>query len=265
MANVLQISFQSISKWENGIASPDIALLPAIAGYFGISIDELFDYKLGALTYKERFIKFMADNGVLRFGKFELKSGRISPYFINTGNYKTSAQLARLGEFYAECIKQNGLKADGLFGPAYKGIPLAVTTGIALFNKYGLDTNYCFDRKEVIEHGEGDRIIGHQFKDGEEFIVIGDTLTSGIAFRELKEKLSTIADVKIKHLIVSVDRMEKGLKEISAVQELQKEYGVSVYSIVTINDIITAMEDGIIAGAEHLQDLKAYREIYGVE
>ena len=107
------------------------------------------------LTYKQQFIKFMVDNGVLKFGEFTLKSGRKAPYFINTGNYKTGSQLARLGKYYAACIQQNGLKADTLVGPAYKGIPLAVTTAVSLANDYGVDMNYCFDRKEVKGHGEG--------------------------------------------------------------------------------------------------------------
>ncbi len=107
------------------------------------------------MTYKQQFIKFMVDNGVLKFGEFTLKSGRVAPYFINTGNYKTGAQLARLGEYYARCIEDNEIKADTLVGPAYKGIPLAVTTAISLYTRYGREFNYCFDRKEVKDHGEG--------------------------------------------------------------------------------------------------------------
>ena len=107
------------------------------------------------MTYKESFIKFMVDSGVLKFGEFTLKSGRLAPYFINAGNYKTGAQLAKLGEFYAECIMENGLKPQTLFGPAYKGIPLSVSACTALYNKHGVDVNYCFDRKEVKDHGEG--------------------------------------------------------------------------------------------------------------
>ena len=124
------------------------------------------------MTYKESFIKFMVDSGVLTFGEFTLKSGRKAPYFINTGNYKTGAQLAKLGEFYAECIHDNDIKADVLFGPAYKGIPLSVSACVALFNKFGVDASYCFDRKEVKDHGEGGMFVGKQLADGDKVKVV---------------------------------------------------------------------------------------------
>ena len=118
-------------------------------------------------TYKQEFIRFMVNNGVLKFGEFTLKSGRIAPYFINTGNYKTGKQLAKLGDYYAACIHENGLKAETLVGPAYKGIPLSVATAIALYGNYGKELNYCFDRKEVKDHGEGGLFVGKQLVDGE--------------------------------------------------------------------------------------------------
>ena len=133
------------------------------------------------MSYKNDFIKFMTERGVLTFGGFTLKSGRKAPYFVNTGNYKTGKQLAKLGEFYAECIKENGIEADTLFGPAYKGIPLAVSCSVALFNKYGLDVNYCFDRKEAKDHGEGGVIVGKQLADGEKVVIIEDVITAGTA------------------------------------------------------------------------------------
>ena len=133
------------------------------------------------LTYKEKFIKFMVEGGILRFGEFTLKSGRISPYFINTGNYKTGSQISKLGEFYAECIMDNKIKGDAIFGPAYKGIPLAIATGIILNNKFGVDMNYCFDRKEVKDHGEGGMIIGYKFGDNDTLIFVDDVITSGKA------------------------------------------------------------------------------------
>lgn len=218
------------------------------------------------LTYKQQFIKFMVDNGVLRFGEFTLKSGRKAPYFINTGNYKTGSQLALLGKYYAACIKQNGLVADTLVGPAYKGIPLAVTTAVALSNEYGIDLNYCFDRKEVKDHGEGGLFVGKQLTDGEKVILIEDVMTSGKALREMLPKLAAAAKVEIAGMVISVDRMEKGLEsELSAVQEVYKEFGVKVYSIVTVSDIIEAIESGVVDGKEYLESMKAYRAQYGVE
>lgn len=218
------------------------------------------------LTYKQQFIKFMVDNGVLKFGEFTLKSGRKAPYFINTGNYKTGSQLARLGKYYAACIRQNGLQAETLVGPAYKGIPLAVTTAVSLANDYGVDMNYCFDRKEVKDHGEGGLFVGKQLADGEKVILIEDVMTSGKALREMLPKLKAAANVEIAGMIISVDRMEKGLEsDLSAVQEVYKEFGVKVYSIVNMADIIEAIELGIIDGKEYLGKMKEYRKAYGVE
>lgn len=218
------------------------------------------------MTYKQQFIKFMVDNGVLRFGEFTLKSGRKAPYFINTGNYKSGAQLSRLGEYYARCIADNGIEADTLVGPAYKGIPLAVTTAVSLYNVFGKDMNYCFDRKEVKDHGEGGLFVGKQLEDGERVILIEDVMTSGKALREMLPKLRQAAKVEIAGMVISVDRMERGLESsLSAVQEVYKEFGVKVYPIVTMSDIISAIEDGIIGGAEYLGKMKEYRKTYGVE
>ena len=217
-----------------------------------------------ALTYKEEFIKFMVDNGVLRFGEFTLKSGRKAPYFINTGNYKTGKQLAKLGEYYASCIVENGLEAETLVGPAYKGIPLSVTTAIALYNNYEKELNYCFDRKEVKDHGEGGLFVGQQLKDGEKVIIIEDVMTSGKALREILPKLEAAAKVEVVGMIISVDRMEKALNsDLSAVAEAKKEFGIDVYSVVTMTDIISAIEKGVIDGKEHLEAMYAYRAQYG--
>ena len=217
------------------------------------------------MTYKEEFIRFMSDSGVLTFGDFTLKSGRKAPYFINTGNYKTGAHLARLGGFYADCIKEHGLEADILFGPAYKGIPLSVSAAVALFNKYGIDLGYCFDRKEAKDHGEGGLFVGQQPQDGSRVITIEDVMTSGKALREVLPKLQAAGDVKVTAMIITVDRMEKALdSELSAVQQAYKDFGITVHSIVTINDIIKAIEDGVIEGKEHLEAMQSYRAQYGV-
>ena len=219
------------------------------------------------MTYKESFIKFMVDSGVLKFGEFTLKSGRLAPYFINAGNYKTGAQLAKLGEFYAECINEHGLKPDTLFGPAYKGIPLSVAASVALYNKFGMENvNYCFDRKEVKDHGEGGMFVGKTLEDGEKVVIIEDVMTSGKALREVLPKLKGAADVVIEGMIITVDRMEKGLtSDKSAVSEVFDEFGVRVFSIVNINDIIAALESGIIPGGEYVGKMKEYRQTYGAE
>lgn len=219
----------------------------------------------GSMGYKQDFIKFMVDSGVLTFGEFTLKSGRISPYFMNSGNYKTGAQLARLGEFYAECIHDNGIEFDTLFGPAYKGIPLAVSTAVALYGKFGIDVNYCFDRKEAKDHGEGGCIVGKQLADGERVVIIEDVMTSGKALREVMPKLKEAADVNVAAMVIQVDRMEKGLNgDKSAVQEVSGEFGVNIYPIVTMNDIIDAIRDGVVPGSEYLEKMIEYRKVYGV-
>lgn len=218
-----------------------------------------------SMGYKQDFIKFMVDSGVLTFGEFTLKSGRLSPYFMNSGNYKTGAQLARLGEFYAECIHDNGIEFDTLFGPAYKGIPLAVSTAVALYTKFGIDVNYCFDRKEAKDHGEGGCIVGKQLKDGEKVVIIEDVMTSGKALREVMPKLKEAANVDVAAMIIQVDRMEKGLNgDKSAVQEVSGEFGVNIYPIVNMNDIIEAIEDGVVPGREYLEKMIEYRKVYGV-
>ncbi len=218
------------------------------------------------MTYKEEFVKFMVDSGVLTFGEFTLKSGRIAPYFINAGNYKTGEQLAKLGGFYAECIKENNIDVETLFGPAYKGIPLAVSATVALYNKFGIDVSYCFDRKEAKDHGEGGMFVGKALADGEKVVIIDDVMTSGKAMRESLPKLKSAADVNVTGMVITVDRMEKGLNtNDSAVQEVYKEFGIKVYSIVTINDIIDAIKNGIVEGKEYLDAMLAYREKYGVE
>ena len=190
----------------------------------GVSVSGLKGCK--KMSYKNDFIKFMADCGVLTFGDFTLKSGRKAPYFINTGNYKTGAQLAKLGGFYADCIMEHNIDVECLFGPAYKGIPLASCAAIALAEKYNKDVSFCFDRKEVKDHGEGGLFVGKQPAKGE---------------------------------------MEKALDtELSAVQQAYKDYGIRVYSIVNINDIIAAIEEGVVDGKEYLEKMREYRKTYGV-
>ncbi len=215
------------------------------------------------MGYKQDFIKFMVDCGVLTFGDFTLKSGRKAPYFINCGNYKTGAQLNKLGEFYAECIIDNNIPVETLFGPAYKGIPLAVSAVTAL-SRNGVDVAYCFDRKEVKDHGEGGMFIGKQLVDGEKVVIIDDVMTSGKALRESMPKLKSAADVNVTGMVITVDRMEKGQGDMSAVQEVKRDFGIDVYSIVTIADIIEAIENDVVPGKEYLEKMIEYRNVYGV-
>ena len=218
------------------------------------------------MTYKQQFIQFLAECGVLKFGTFKLKSGRIAPYFLNSGEYKTGAQLKKLGEFYADCMHENGLQADTLFGPAYKGVPLALSAALALYEKYGQNVNFCFDRKEVKDHGEGGMFVGKQPEDGEKIVVIEDVMTSGKALIEVLPKLQGAAKVNVAGMVITVDRMEKGLgSERSAVQEAYLEHGVKVYSIVNILDILQAIEEGVIEGKEHVSAIRAYLKEYGAQ
>ena len=216
------------------------------------------------LTYKQRFIKFMVQNEVLLFGDFTLKSGRRAPYFINAGKYRTGSQIAQLGEYYAECFIENGVEAKTLVGPAYKGIPLAVATAIALSKKHWKEVGFCFDRKEAKDHGEGGLFVGAQLEKGDDVCIIEDVMTSGKALREILPKIKAEADVNVSSMIISVDRQEKGTGEKSAVEEAFDEFGVKVYSIVTMEDIISAIEEGVIPGKEYLSAMKEYRKQYGV-
>ena len=215
------------------------------------------------LNYKQRFIKFMVENEVLLFGDFTLKSGRKAPYFINAGKYRTGTQIAQLGEYYAECFLEHGVSVKTLVGPAYKGIPLAVATAIALAKNHGVDVGFCFDRKEVKDHGEGGLFVGQKLCDGDKVCIIEDVMTSGKALREILPKLEEEAKVDVEAMIISVDRQEKGTGEKSAVREAFDEYGIKVYSIVTMEDIIAAIEEGVIEGREYLAAMKAYRAEYG--
>ena len=216
------------------------------------------------MSYKSEFIRFMCESKVLGFGEFTLKSGRVAPYFINTGNYRTGAQIAKLGGYYAACMQENQVAADALFGPAYKGIPLAVATAIALSGQYGRDVNYCFNRKEAKDHGEGGVMAGYPLADGDRVAIIEDVITAGTAIREVLPLLKKTADVEVTGLVISVDRMERGKGEKSAVQEVYEEFGIQTYPLVTIHDIIEAIQNGTIPFAEYLDKMHAYREQYGV-
>ena len=213
--------------------------------------------------YKKDFIKFMIESEVLRFGDFTLKSGRKALYFVITGKYRTGGQISRLGEYYAEAYLEHKVSVKSLIGPAYKGIPLAVSTSIALARK-GVDTGFCFDRKEVKDHGEGGLFVGQELHDGDKVAIIEDVMTSGKALKEVLPKIKATANVEVEAMLISVDRMEKALDSgKSAVQEAYDEYGIKVYSIVSVQDIIEAIETGVVEGKEYLSKMKEYLATYG--
>ena len=222
------------------------------------------------MSYKWEFIEFMVRSKVLTFGDFVTKSGRRTPYFINTGNYRTGAQAAKLGEYYAACVQEHFPDGvDALFGPAYKGIPLSVACSIALYNKYGRDVNYCFNRKEAKDHGEGGVLVGYPLKAGDRVVIIEDVITAGTAMRECLPILKGIADVEIAGLVVSADRMERGKGELSAIQEIKAEYGIDTYPIVTVREIIetlhnTPVDGQVIVDDEMREKMEAYLRQYGI-
>ena len=221
------------------------------------------------MTYQEEFITFMVRAAVLTFADFPTKSGRRTPYFINTGNYKTGAQAAKLGDYYAACIQQNlpdGV--DCLFGPAYKGIPLAVSAAASLYRNYGRDLPYCFNRKEAKDHGEGGVMVGCKPQDGDRVVIVEDVVTAGTAVRESIELFQHVADVKMRALIVSVDRMERGTRECSTLDELRQDYGIQVFPIVTVREVIAFLHNNSIDGKVYIDDemkakMEAYLEEYG--
>ena len=188
---------------------------------------------------KKEFIEFMMGADVLRFGEFKTKSGRLTPYFVNTGNYRTGAQIAALGKFYAACIREAcGEDFTAMFGPAYKGIPLVTAAASALSTLYGIDKPYFFNRKEVKDHGEGGSLVGYQPKDGDSVIIIEDVITAGTAVRETVSILKAAADVKVTDMFISVDRCEVGKEGVkTAVMEVKEEFGINVHAIITVRDI----------------------------
>ena len=216
------------------------------------------------MSYKEDFVKFMVRSGVLLFGDFTTKSGRKTPYFVNTGNYKTGAQAAALGEYYARNIQENVEgRIDALFGPAYKGIPLAVAAGISMYRLFDRDINYCFNRKEVKDHGEGGTMVGYKLRDGDRVLIVEDVITAGTAIRETLPVLREAADIEIAGMVISVDRMERGRGEKTAIQEIREEFGIVVHPIVTVEEIISLLHNNPVDGKVYIDDeMKARMEAY---
>ena len=222
--------------------------------------------------YKQEFIEFMVESQVLKFGEFTLKSGRKSPFFMNAGAYVTGSQLKRLGEYYAKAIHDNyGLDFDVLFGPAYKGIPLSVVTAIAIHELYGVEVRYCSNRKEAKDHGgDAGLLLGSKIKDGDRVVIIEDVTTSGKSIEETFPIIQAQGNVEIKGLMVSLNRMERGKGDKSALEEIQETYGFPANAIVTMEDVITYLYNRPCQGKIQIDDkmkaaIDAYYEEYGVK
>ncbi|WP_114785892.1 orotate phosphoribosyltransferase [Vibrio tetraodonis] len=211
-------------------------------------------------AYQREFIEFALEKQVLKFGEFTLKSGRKSPYFFNAGLFNTGRDLARLGRFYAAALADSGIEFDVLFGPAYKGIPIATTTAVALADHHSLDTPYCFNRKEAKDHGEGGNLVGSALEG--RIMLVDDVITAGTAIRESMQIIqSNGADLA--GVLVAIDRQEKGKGDLSAIQEVERDFGCAVISIVSLGDLVSYLEEQGDA-TEHLAGVKAYRAEFGI-
>ncbi len=210
--------------------------------------------------YQHDFIKFAINQGVLKFGEFTLKSGRVSPYFFNAGLFNSGASLAALGKFYAQTIVDSGIEFDVIFGPAYKGIPLAAVTAFALSEFHGRDVPYVFNRKEAKAHGEGGTLVGAELKG--KILIIDDVITAGTAIREV---MSIIQDngAEPAGVVIALNRQERGKGELSAIQEVERDYGMPVASIVDLKQVLTFVENEAEL-AEHVEAVSQYRDTYGV-
>jgi orotate phosphoribosyltransferase len=210
--------------------------------------------------YQRDFIRFAIDRGVLRFGEYTLKSGRISPYFFNAGLFNTGSALAQLGRFYASAVVESGISFDVLFGPAYKGIPLAAATAVALAEQHQLDLPWCFNRKEAKAHGEGGSLVGAPLTGN--VLIIDDVITAGTAIREvmqiIKDQNATAAGV-----LIALNRQERGNGALSAIQEVERDFGIPVVSIVSLNQVLQYLADDVQL-KQHLPAVEAYRAQYGI-
>lgn len=211
-------------------------------------------------AYQKEFIEFAIERGVLKFGEFTLKSGRTSPYFFNAGLFNKGSDLARLGRFYAAALVDSGISFDVLFGPAYKGIPIATATAVALYDHHQQDTPYCFNRKEKKDHGEGGNLVGSALEG--KVMLVDDVITAGTAIREAMEIVEANG-AELSGVLIALDRQEKGKGELSAIQEVERDFGAQVVSIVSLNDVITFLKDDDTF-KEYLPKVEAYRAEFGV-
>ncbi|MGR6840883.1 orotate phosphoribosyltransferase [Aliivibrio wodanis] len=211
-------------------------------------------------AYQREFIEFALEKEVLKFGEFTLKSGRTSPYFFNAGLFNTGRDLARLGRFYAAALVESGIDYDVLFGPAYKGIPIATTTAVALADHHDTDKPYCFNRKEAKNHGEGGNLVGSALEG--RIMLVDDVITAGTAIRESMEIIQANG-ADLTGVLVAIDRQEKGKGELSAIQEVERDFGCSIISIVSLTDLISFLEEKG-GNTEQLESVKAYRAQFGI-
>jgi orotate phosphoribosyltransferase len=210
--------------------------------------------------YQREFIEFALEKEVLKFGEFTLKSGRTSPYFFNAGLFNTGRDLSRLGRFYAAALVDSGIDYDVVFGPAYKGIPIATTTVVALCDHHNIDAPYCFNRKEKKDHGEGGSLVGSLLQG--RIVLVDDVITAGTAIRESMDIIQA-HDATLAGVLIALDRQEKGKGELSAIQEVERDYSCKVLSIVTLGDLVTYLADKPEM-QQHLASVTAYRETYGI-
>ncbi|POD66549.1 MULTISPECIES: orotate phosphoribosyltransferase [Pseudomonas syringae group] len=211
-------------------------------------------------AYQRDFIRFAIDRGVLRFGEFTLKSGRTSPYFFNAGLFNTGSALAQLGRFYAAAVVESGIRFDVLFGPAYKGIPLASATAVALAEHHDRDLPWCFNRKEAKAHGEGGSLVGSPLAGN--VLIIDDVITAGTAIREVM-KIIKDQDATAAGVLIALNRQERGNGELSAIQEVERDFGIPVVSIVSLNQVLEFLADDEQL-KQHLPAVEAYRAQYGI-
>ncbi|AEP31699.1 orotate phosphoribosyltransferase [Brumicola nitratireducens] len=210
--------------------------------------------------YKKEFIEFAIERKVLRFGEFTLKSGRVSPYFFNAGLFNTGGDLAKLGRYYAAALQAAGVEFDVLFGPAYKGIPIATTTAVALSNDYDLDVPYCFNRKEAKTHGEGGNLVGSPLQG--KIMLVDDVITAGTAIRESMQLIKQ-HDASLAGVLIALDRQERGQGELSAIQEVERDFDTQVIAIVTLADVVAYLS-AQESNAEAVASINQYRENYGI-
>lgn len=211
-------------------------------------------------AYQREFIRFAIERGVLRFGEFTLKSGRTSPYFFNAGLFNTGSALAQLGKYYAAAVVESGLAFDVLFGPAYKGIPLASATAVALAEQHQRDVPWCFNRKEAKDHGEGGSLVGAPLTGN--VLIIDDVITAGTAIREVMQ-IITAQQAKAAGVLIALNRQERGKAELSAIQEVERDFGIPVVSIVSLDQVLEYLADDAQL-KQHLPAVEAYRAQYGI-